>query len=362
MTGEGIYRDSVLTGDAVPIREPLLNGQVFGQDSVVNAVYQGKIYWFWGDTNRPDYPLGNFHVPGATSELPGRGGLEPEAGVDLTYFVDDKGFARPTAAMPGEGPTWISGLTVLEDASGRERMFAFYAKIRKQLEVYERGLAEFNPQTNRFEKIATFPKPAEYSGEHPDGHPFLHQDNGINYVYYANPYPLLRVPADPDRLKEPTACEAYTCLAPGTRLAQQQLDRAPDGRLRYGWKTNTQLVRQDQQAKLIASRRIAAEEVAAQSARHRLGQDRAGAWRLGLLERLSQPLGDDHGGVVRQHVDARRSLVRRGRHAAGALGLRPKGRDARQVQFLQSQAAPDVRQGWRPDHFLRGNIHHDVLG
>jgi hypothetical protein len=260
VTGEGIYRDSMLTGDKVPLREPLLDGQVFGQDSVLNAVYQGKIYWFWGDTNRPDYLLGNFHVPGATSLLPGRGGLEPETGVDLTYFVDDKGFARPTAVMPGEGPTWLSGLTVLEDASGRERMFGFYAKIRKMLEVYERGLAEFNPQANRFEKIVTFPKPSEYSGEHPDGHPFMHQDNGINYLYYANPYPLLRVPANPDRLKEPTACEAFTCLAPGTRFKEQKLERTPDGRLRYGWKTSTQLVRQDLQAKLIASRRMTADE------------------------------------------------------------------------------------------------------
>ena len=157
VTGAGIYRDSVLTGDPVPIREPLLNGQVFGQDSVVNAVYQGKIHWFWGDTNRPDYPLGNFHVPGATSELPGQGGLEPEIGVNLSYFVDDQGFARPTAPMPGEGPTWISGLVVLNDRDGRERMFAVYAKIRKMLEVYERGLAEFNPQTQRFEKVAQFP-------------------------------------------------------------------------------------------------------------------------------------------------------------------------------------------------------------
>ena len=98
-------------------------------------------------------------------------------------------------------------------------MFAFYAKIRKMLEVYERGLAEFNPADQRFERVTQFPDPAKYSGEHPDGHPFLHQDNGINYVYYANPYPLLRVPADPDRLKEPAACEAYTCLMPGTRLA-----------------------------------------------------------------------------------------------------------------------------------------------
>ena len=260
VTGEGIYRDSVLTGAEVPIRQPLLSGQVVGQDSVVNAVFQGKIYWFWGDTNRPDYILGNFHVPGATSELPGKGGLEPEQGVDLTYFVDDKGFARPTAPMPGEGPTWLSGLTVLKDNQGRERMFAFYTKIRKTLEVYQRGLAEFNPQTQRFEKVAQFPDPSKYPGELPDGHPFLHRDLGIDYVYYANPYPLLRVRAEPDLLKEPGACQAYTCLTPGTRLAQQQLDRDSDGRLRYGWKTNTQLVRADPQAKLIAARRIAPDE------------------------------------------------------------------------------------------------------
>ena len=96
VTGAGIYRDSVLTGDAVPIREPLLNAKVFGQDSAVNAVYQGKIHWFWGDTNRPDYPLGNFHVPGATSDLPGQGALEPEVGASTcSYFLDENGFCPP---------------------------------------------------------------------------------------------------------------------------------------------------------------------------------------------------------------------------------------------------------------------------
>ena len=260
MTGEGIYRDSVLTGDPVPIREPLLNGKVFGQDSVVNALYQGKIHWFWGDTNRPDYPLGNFHVPGATSELPGHGGLEPEVGVNLSYFLDDQGFARPTAPMPGEGPTWISGLVVLKDREKRERMFAVYAKIRKMLEVYERGLAEYNPLVQRFEKVAQFPEATAYIGEFPDGHPFLYQDHGVDYIYYATPYPLVRVPADPEHLKRVGSCEAYSCLRPGTRLSQQQFDRGPDGLLRYGWKTNTQLLRQEQQNKLIVSRRIKPEE------------------------------------------------------------------------------------------------------
>ena len=260
VTGAGIYRDSVLTGDTVPIREPLLNAKVFGQDSVVNAVYQGKIHWFWGDTNRPDYPLGNFHVPGAISDLPGQGALEPEVGVNLGYFLDEHGFARPTAPMPGEGPTWISGLVVLKDREARERMFAVYAKIRKMLEVYERGLAEFNPQTQRFDKIAQFPEASSYIGEFPDGHPFLFRDQGVDYIYYATPYPLVRVPADPEHLKNARTWEAYTCLRPGTRLSQQQFDHGPDGLLRYSWKANTQLLRQDQQTKLIVSRRIKPEE------------------------------------------------------------------------------------------------------
>src|SRR5436189_1236959 len=110
MTGAGIYADSARVGQAVPLRRPVMNGQVFGSDSVVNAVYQGKLYWFWGDTLRPAYPLGNYHVPGAISILPKEGGLDPEVGVDLVYFLDDKGFAKPTAPMPGPGPTRINGM------------------------------------------------------------------------------------------------------------------------------------------------------------------------------------------------------------------------------------------------------------
>jgi hypothetical protein len=260
VTGEGIYRDSVLTGDKVPIAEPLLNGQVFGQDSVVNAVYRGKIYWFWGDTNRPDYPLGNFHVPGATSELPGQGGLDPGAGVNLTYFVDERGFARPTAPMPGEGPTWISGLTVLKGKDGRDRMFAVYAKVRKVLEVYERGLVEFHAETNRFEKVQQFPEASQFSGEHPDGHPFIHNDRGVDYAYYASPYPLVRVLADPEVLRTGGACESFTCLKPHTRVAQQQVDRDASGVLHYRWKPATQVVRQEQQKPLIAKQLLRDDE------------------------------------------------------------------------------------------------------
>ncbi|MEX0711918.1 MAG: hypothetical protein WD278_06190, partial [Pirellulales bacterium] len=53
VTGAGIYRDSLLVGEEAPIERPLLNAQVFGSDSVVTALYGGKLWWFWGDTNRP---------------------------------------------------------------------------------------------------------------------------------------------------------------------------------------------------------------------------------------------------------------------------------------------------------------------
>ena len=39
VTGQGIYRDSVLTGHSVPLKNPVLNGQVTGQDSVYRQTF-----------------------------------------------------------------------------------------------------------------------------------------------------------------------------------------------------------------------------------------------------------------------------------------------------------------------------------
>ena len=98
VTGQGIYRDSVLTGRPVPLKNPVLNGQVMGQDSVFTCLYRGRIFWMWGDTGKPSYPLGNFAMSGAVSDLPGHGGLDPSVGVDLEYFV---GQGR---LQPADGP------------------------------------------------------------------------------------------------------------------------------------------------------------------------------------------------------------------------------------------------------------------
>jgi hypothetical protein len=257
VTGGGIYRDSVLLGRPVPVREPLLNARVFGSDSVVNAVYRSRLHWFWGDTNRPAYPLGNFHVPGATSLLPGRGGLDPEVGVELTYFTDEKGFARPTARMPGDGPTWIDGLVVLRDEAGRERLFAAYVKIRAPLTVYARGLAEFDDAAQAFNQAVAFKMGAP---AYPGGHPFHHTEDSVDYVYFADPYPLTRVRASPGHLKDLASYETFTCLKEGSRLEKPEIDRKPDGRARYAWKRNTPAVGPAEQQKLIQAGHLKHDE------------------------------------------------------------------------------------------------------
>lgn len=249
ITGGGIYRDSVLTGRPAPIEQPLLNAQVLGQDSVQNAILGGKLYWFWGDTNRPRYPLGNFHMPGATSALPGQGGLDPDRGVNLSYWVDAEGFARGTCVMPGEGPTWMGGLAVVRDPrTGRERMFGSYAKIRNMLEAYERGLVEWNADKAQFEKVCVIHlNPVAY----PDGHPFTHRDRDTEYLHFGNPYPLVRVPARPDAYIDLSQYEAFTCLEPGSRLDAPRIDRHADGRPRYAWRKDAPALLPADQAKLV---------------------------------------------------------------------------------------------------------------
>jgi len=278
VTGGGIYADSVALGRPTPIKQPLLNAQVFGSDSVVNAVYRGRIYWFWGDTNRPDYPLGNFHVPGATSRLPSAGGLSPSLGVDFEYFPGTKGFAAETARMDGDGPTWIGGLTVLRDTDQRERMFASYVKVRKQLEVYRRGIVEFDDERLAFRHRIDIPLDAPLL---PDGHPFPHADAGQEYVYFAQPYPWLRVPATPAKFLDLSQYEGFTCMLAGDRAGTGAVERDTAGKVVWGWKRDTAPLSDKLQKKLLASSQLKPAET----------------W-LGMRDRDSQNAVVVHGGSV----------------------------------------------------------------
>lgn len=257
ITGADIYADSLLVGQPAPLAKPGLNSRVVGQDSASTALFQGKLYWFWGDTNRPSYPLGNFQTSGATSLLPERGGLDPERGIDLDYFTGKDGFSRGMAPLPGPGPTWIDGLVTLKDDAGHDRMFAAYAKIRGALEVYQRGLVEYNPEREEFEKVAEFPIDAPI---HPGGQPFHRTIDGTEYIYFATPFPLLRVKADPESLKHLDRYEGFTCLVEGSRAAEHRFDRSPSGSLRYSWKRNTPPIGPADQSPLIGTGQLKADE------------------------------------------------------------------------------------------------------
>jgi hypothetical protein len=252
VTGAGIYRDSVLLGKDVPLKKPVLNGQVLGSDSVMNVVYKDTIRWFWGDTNRPGYPLGNFNVPGATSELPGKGGLNPSVGVNLSYYLDDKGFAKQTCAMPGEGPTWVESLVVLKDKEGRERMYGEFIKVKQGMKVYDRGLAVWNDEKEQFDLLKRIDVNAAVV---PRGQTLKHRDGDTEYVYFSHPYPMVRVPATAAAYSDPSQYESYTCLKSAT-----EVDRDIDGRLHFAWRKGLPPIDPELQAKLVKENKIKAAE------------------------------------------------------------------------------------------------------
>ena len=231
-TGEGIYRDSTLLGRDVPLEQPVLDGQVMGQDTVQTAIYQGEVFWVWGDTQRPSYPLGNFHTSSARSELPEQGGLPPSGGVDFDYFVGTDGFSKamaPPESVPGEGVTWLGSLIAVPDQSGQEQLFARYALVPSDLTADEVGLVRFDDARALFVKELAFPSTTSRG---PDGHPTRWLQPGGDYVYYQPP---LRIPATAEAMLDPARYEVFTAFAQGT----ESLERGPDGTLAYGWKTDT---------------------------------------------------------------------------------------------------------------------------
>ena len=251
ITGLGIYRDTRLLGEPTPTAKPVVNGLVAGQDSALATIHGGRIHWFWGDTGRPAYPLGNFKTAGATSLLPGQGGLDPAVGVDLEYWVDANGFAREMAPVPGSGVVWLGGLATAPDSNGVERMFAQFTRLQGLGSPTEQGLVVWNEATETFEKASVMPLD---DPRHPEGAaPFAHTVNGVEYLYFGNPYPNLRVPRVFELIDQPDQFEGYTPLVAGTRFqgAQTQLDRDAHGQLVWAWKAATPPITVDQQRELI---------------------------------------------------------------------------------------------------------------
>lgn len=259
VTGAGIYRDSVLLGEPVPVRQPLLNGQVTGQDSVQRVIFQGKVHWFWGDTNRLRYPLGLFAMAGATTPLPGPE-LDPAKGIDLKYYVNKEGFCRATAPMDEPGLVWIDGIAVVPNENGRQVMICHYSRMKSLHLRLEHGLMVWD------EKAEVFRKRVQFDLKQPwrttQGHPVRWKDGEVEYLLFPTPFANVRARADLKSLLDPASYEAFTCLAPGTQYkkGEAKVERDAGGKLVYAWKPNTDPVSVKEEKELIADGKIKLEE------------------------------------------------------------------------------------------------------
>lgn len=259
ITGEGIYRDTVLLGRKSPIAHGLLNASVTGQDGILTAIYRGKLYWLYGDTSRLSYGLGNFAMTGATTPPPEK--LDPDRGFDLNYFTNRDGFVRPMAPVPGEGVVWLSGLVTLRDHSGQEKMLAWFQRRRGLGAVLENGFMLYSHQKDLFEKIKDAPLDTPYF---PVGYPSrIRGEDGVERIYFTTPYPALRVKADRESYLDLSQYEGYTCLKRDSRYQGKtgtQLDRDSTGKLVWGWKVGTQSLDGRQQQELIDAQLLKREE------------------------------------------------------------------------------------------------------
>lgn len=192
LTGVGLFSESQKMGDHLDWQD----GPVVGCDSVQTAVHNGRLQWLWGDTSLANYPLGEFHSTGATTDLKPLQSFEPPLKMKLDYFVNDQGRVRGIAPMEGPGPTWVFGHISLPDAKGESQLVAAYSKIRPPLSAYERGLCVWDEGREAFRHVRTVWREGDPEALFPDGQASYWTDKeGKRWVVFGNPFPKLKMPA-----------------------------------------------------------------------------------------------------------------------------------------------------------------------
>ncbi len=228
-----------------PIKDGNLNTGVVGQDSVQAVPYRDKIFWLWGDTNLPDYPLGNFQTTAATSPMPGQQGFKADLGVPLTYFADAAHPDRVRHMTPWKepGPVWLFGLLSVRNEAGKESLVAHYTRQKSLTEVVEHGLVRFDDEAGFFKKIVTFD--LKNTWQCPRGNAFQVREPDGDYFYFAAPLAHTRVKATWNCLLDPTCYEALVFDAGATK---------------YSWRRDTSPTKQADEQKLLRAGKLAASE------------------------------------------------------------------------------------------------------
>ena len=239
-TGQGMYRDSELLGLPLPL--PNLNpAGVMGQDSVQAVPYHGRIFWLWGDTNVPQYPLGNYHTTCATSAAP----AVAEKGIVFDYFMDPKEPKRLRGMMPVEahGAVWLFGLLTVDDGSGNEVLMAHYGRFTGLSAAEEHGIVQFSDSRGIFESVLALPKDEKW--RFPQGNAVRAKESDGEWFYFAEPFCHTRVKATRAALLDPTAYE-------GLRFDEQTQE--------WHWQRDFAPTNQGEELKLLLSGKMRAEQ------------------------------------------------------------------------------------------------------
>ena len=240
ITGQGIYRDSELLRKPVLLPRANFN-QTLGQDSVQAVPWKGRVFWLWGDTNVAHYPLGNFHSTCAWSDLPDKGGLNPDEGVHLEYLTSEDGRLRKMMPTKEPGVVWIFGLLVVADGEGKEHLVGHYGRFKDLGTRLEHGLCEFDEAQGIFTPSILLGD--EFEWQHPEGNAFRVKDDDGEFFYFANEFALTRVAATYNDVLNPGSYEA---------LAWSETEQD------YVWQKKLPPVTQKGEAKMLADKKVPA--------------------------------------------------------------------------------------------------------
>ena len=226
LTGAGLFSESQRLGEHPDWKE----SGILGSDSIQSAVHRGRLFWAWGDTIVPKYPLGLFHMSSATTSTSPLQSFEPPLKLALDYFRDENGKVRNVAnvAPNDPGPTWVGGYVSLPAADGEPRLVGHYAKIEPPLASYRTGLCVWNDAAENFESVKVLwdrEKDGETEPASPVGHPAIWTDtDGKEWLLFGNPLPTMKMPATYEAWLDP---EQWEVIKP-----QEKLESADGGKVK----------------------------------------------------------------------------------------------------------------------------------
>jgi hypothetical protein len=193
LTGAGLFAEEQKLGG----QERIPDGSIFGCDSVLVARHGEKLFWLWGDTTMPHYPLGIFQSTAAHTVAKPIPDFKPPLAIRFDHFRNETYHIKGVAPIPGDGPTWLTGMIEIPSETGGKRLVATYSKIKGHLDEYEIGLCAWDEAKESFIRHRVLWKDGDgEKGLIPRGHPFVWKDDQQKeWILFGDPFPAMRCPA-----------------------------------------------------------------------------------------------------------------------------------------------------------------------